>query len=377
MAECSFRLSFDSERRCPHPVQRSKSLCRWHDSEVKKTQAEVEAAVADGLDLTGADLRGAHLTGADLRGAHLWWAELTGTELSGADLTGAHLTGVVFWGAHLTGANLAGANLPQADLMRADLMRADLRWANLRWAVLTRAVLTGADLTGADLRGADLSGALLGWTVLADCDLSEAKGLESVRHARPSSIGVDTIFKSKGNIPPAFLQGAGVPDELIRVLPRLLQERRYYTTFICYGEPDRAFAEKLESDLRSRGVPCWIYFADATPGERTWREIGKNRREAGRMIVLCSAAALIRDGVLKEIEEQIDEDPDKMVPVSLDNLWKADGFRVMRGNRDLRPFLLDKNYADFSDPKTCENALSGLLRALETGRKAVLAEGES
>lgn len=80
------------------------------------------------------------------------------------------------------------------------------------------------------------------------------------------------------------------------------------------------------------------------------------------MVVLCSVAALVRDGVLKEIEEQIDEDPDKMVPISLDNLWKERGFRVMRGDRDLKPLLLDKNYADFAK-LPYEEALAQLLRA--------------
>ena len=86
---------------------------------------------------------------------------------------------------------------------------------------------------------------------------------------------------------------------------------------------------------------------DSTPGVRTWGEIGVKRRQAEKFIVLCSAEGLIRDGVLKEIEEQIDEDPDKMIPISLDDTWKQPGFRVMRANRDLKPFLLDRNYADF------------------------------
>jgi hypothetical protein len=79
-------------------------------------------------------------------------------------------------------------------------------------------------------------------------------------------------------------------------------------------------------------------------------------------------ATLIRDGALKEIEEQIDEDPDKMIPISRDNDWTQPGFRVVRGTNDLKPFLLDKNYADFSDDARYEDALQSLLKALR--RKA-------
>lgn len=135
--------------------------------------------------------------------------------------------------------------------------------------------------------------------------------------------------------------------------------------FFCYGQPNEAFATKLVDDLRARGVSCWLYNLDSTPGERTWQEIGRRRREADKMIVLCSAESLIRNGVLKEIEEQIDEDPDKIIPISLDNLWKEKGFRVMRSERDLKPFLLGINYVDFSDESTYEDSLNKLLKGLK------------
>ena len=91
----------------------------------------------------------------------------------------------------------------------------------------------------------------------------------------------------------------------------------------------------------------------------------EKRREAEKMIVLCSAKALIRDGVLKEIEEQIDEDPDKIVPISLDDTWKESGFPVKRGQRDLKPFLVERNYADFGDKSKYEDALDRLLNGIE------------
>jgi len=53
----------------------------------------VEAAVKDGANLYGADLRGANLYGADLCGADLYGANLYGADLCGADLRGANLRG--------------------------------------------------------------------------------------------------------------------------------------------------------------------------------------------------------------------------------------------------------------------------------------------
>ena len=83
------------------------------------------------------------------------------------------------------------------------------------------------------------------------------------------------------------------------------------------------------------------------------------------MIVLCSYKSLIRDGVKKEIEEQIDENPDKIIPISLDNTWREDGCLIMRGKHDLKPFLLERNYADFSDKSQYAASLNKLLKGLE------------
>ena len=174
-------------------------------------------------------------------------------------------------------------------------------------------------------------------------------------------------FRAAGNRLTAelerFFLRVGVPKELLDALPRLKTET-YYTCFISYGEPNRQFAERLNHDLVARGVSCWQFSMDATPGATTWREITKTRRGVEKMIVLCSAQSLIRHSLLNEIEDQIDEDPDKIVPVSLDNDWKDDGFHVARDGRDLKAFLLDRNYAEFVDPSNYKASLESLLKGL-------------
>ena len=93
----------------------------------------------------------------------------------------------------------------------------------------------------------------------------------------------------------------------------MVASERYSTCFIAYGEPDKSFTEELVLRLEDFGVKCWVYSLDATLGERTWREIGKQRREAEKMIVLCSLNSLIRPGLKRELEEQITEDEDKII----------------------------------------------------------------
>jgi len=135
------------------------------------TKKQVEAAVAAGkslegadlieADLTGAILRGADLTGAYLIEADLTEADLTEANLRGADLSRAKLNEAVLIDAVLIEADLTEAYLTEADLTEADLTEADLTGAKLRGADLIEADLTGAKLSGANLRGADLTEANL------------------------------------------------------------------------------------------------------------------------------------------------------------------------------------------------------------------------
>ena len=126
---------------------------------------------------------------------------------------------------------MRGADLSGADLTEANLSLADLTDASLGGARLTATILDVANLTGADLRRASLvralldrslfSEATLDLTLFADCDLSQILGLESVHHAGPSIIGLDSLARSRGHIAAVFLRRAGVAEPLIAVQEQL------------------------------------------------------------------------------------------------------------------------------------------------------------
>ena len=315
------------------------------------------------LDLSGADLHEAYLVGTNLRGA----------DLREADLVGAHLGGANLMRTNFKEAYLILTKFYSADLSRANLALTELKFANFGGANLSGTNLSGADLwqttfSNTMLSGANFESALLDLTIFAGCDLSEARNLEKTQYKGPSTIGIDTILRSGGNIPEEFLRGAGVPEEIIGGLRNMIGEIQYLSCFIAYGEPDKAFAERLHKSLTSKGVNSWLYSLDSTSGEPTWREISQKRREADKFIVLCSAPALVRGGVRKEIEEQMDEDPDKIMPISLDGLWKEPGFSVLRDSRDLKPFIMERNYANFEKSTAYRQGLIRLLKALERKR---------
>src|SRR5271157_2461813 len=151
--------------------------------------------------------------------------DLAGANLSKANLSGAILGLTDFREANLRGTSLFRANLRAADLRRADLRETDCRQADLKVANLAATSLVAADLSGANIRaanlrgahfsGTNLSGAIASSTIFADIDLSAASGLETIQHDGPSTVGIDTIYKSRGKIPEVFLRGCGVPNEFI------------------------------------------------------------------------------------------------------------------------------------------------------------------
>jgi hypothetical protein len=42
-----------------------------------------------------------------------------------------------------------------------------------------------------------------------------ARGLRSTIHLAPSSIGIETVFQARGELPESFLRGTWVPENLI------------------------------------------------------------------------------------------------------------------------------------------------------------------
>lgn len=344
------------------------------------------------LDLTDANLSSTNLIDAVFMDADLMRANLAGANLRGAlfhnaDLTQAILTNAKLFQAEFAGAILCKANLDESDLTQANFLTSNLIGATLRGSTLLMASFQGANLNKSDMTKTDFNAVLLQdteleGTILTDssfdhcsisgCDISTCVGLTTINHKGPSSIALDTListFRNSSNqwTPDlmTFFLGTGIPQEILEGLPKIIGEVKHHSCFIAYGEPDKVFAERLHQEFGDRGISRWVYSMDSTPGERTWQEIIKNRREADKFIVLCSAQGLIRDGVLKEIEEQMDEDQEKIIPVSLDDVWKQPGFRVMRGSRDLKPFLLERNYADFGEGTDYEQQLQRLLRGLE------------
>jgi hypothetical protein len=323
-------------------------------------------------DLSRAHLSGANLRDADLRGTNLREAHLIGADLSGADLREANLSEAGLSKAHLIGANLRGADLSVANLIEADLSKAYLSVANLSEADLSKAHLMGANLRGADLRGAHLSGAnvegaIVGWSVFGDVDVSVVKGLDTVRHQGPSTVGIDTIYKSKGKIPKVFLRGCGVPDTMIAYIGSLVGKAfEYYSCFISYSSKNQDFAERLHSDLQAKGVRCWFAPEDLKIGDRILDRIDQEIRVYDKLMVVLSEHSIDSDWVETEVQATLEKERQRkqtvLFPIRLDDAVR-DTKRAWAAK-----LRRERNIGDFScwkDHDAYQKAFDRLLRDLK------------
>jgi uncharacterized protein YjbI with pentapeptide repeats len=269
-----------------HLAKIKKGVAAWNDW--RKTNKEIVPHLS-GADLYGADLSMANLSTAQLGGAYLTGANLSRADLSGADVSEASLVGT-----NLSGAKLIGANLSEANLSLAKL-----RGANLFGAHLSR-----ADLSGANLVGADLSRASVSDTIFRGNDLSDVKGLETVRHDGPSMIGIDTIYRSHGKIPPKFLRGAGVPENFIEYMGSLAGKAlEFYSCFISYSTKDQEFADRLHADLQNKGVRCWFAPHDIQAGKKIHEQIDEAIRRYERLLLILSPNSMNSEWVKTEIRK--------------------------------------------------------------------------
>lgn len=349
---------------------------------------DFQKANLDGTDLSGADLNDANLSGASLRGANLSNAKLSRANLNEADLRGANLRG-----ANLIHANLNEANLSRADLSSTNINSASLRNANLSGIDLSASDLTDADLRGAEilrvnfsgarLNGVDLTEAIIWNTIFSDIDLSTVKGLDTVIHWGPSTIGVDTLYRSQGEIPEPFLRGSGLTEEFISFLPAFiesLQPIQFHSSFISHSHRDEAFATRLYSAMRGKNLRVWYAPEDMKGGRKLHEEIFRAIQVYDKLLLVLSENSIRSEWVMTEIRRarkvEREENRRKLFPIRLvdfETIQKWECFDSDSG-KDLAIELREYYIPDFSnwkDHDSFESEFGKLLRDLRASENRV------
>ena len=210
---------------------------------------------------------------------------------------------------------------------------------------------------------------------MANTDLSEVKGLELVDHLGPSSIGIDTFFRSGAKIAESFLRGAGVPDVFLRYAASVAgQAIAFYSAFISYSTKDEDLAKRLYADLQAKGVRCWFAPEDLTIGDKFRTEIDRAIRVHDKLLLLLSANSILSDWVEKEVETAFDRERRNkgavLFPVRLDEAvidaevaWAAD----IRRTRHIGDFT------QWKDHDAYQKAFDRLLRDLKADKASVSA----
>jgi uncharacterized protein YjbI with pentapeptide repeats len=343
-------------------------------SETNLIKANLFRADLNKVDLEGADLCEAFILEANLSAANLRGAALNAADLIGANLHEADLSGASLAGADLIGANLIGADFRTANLHGADLSGANLLSSNLSGADLSAARLGGANLSFVDLSGTDLRKALVGSTTFANVDLSGVKGLETVEHYAPSGIGIDTIYKSKGKIPHAFLRGAGVPENFIEYMASLVGTGiEFYSLFISYSTHDQEFAKRLHADLQDKGVRCWFAPHDLRGGKKVYRQIDEAIRVYDKLLLILSPASMESEWVRTEIaiarKREVEQKREVLFPIGLcpfKTIRKWEYFDSDIGKdsaREIREFHIP-DFSNWTDPVAYRKAFDRLLADL-------------
>ena len=219
-------------------------------------------------------------------------------------------------------------------------------------------------------------------TTLADNNISSVKGLESVQHRGPSTIGIDTIYKSGGHIPEIFLRGCGVPDSFIMEVRSLIgaeDARQFYSCFISYSSNDEEFARRLHGRMRDAHLRVWFAPEDIQGGQKLHEQIETAIRVYDKLLVVLSEASLQSEWVMTELRKarkaERQSGQRKLFPVRLVDMetlrdWEC--FDADSG-KDLAIELREYFIPDFSHWKehdAFETAFARLLKDLRAEERA-------
>ena len=328
-------------------------------------------------DLSYAYLMNANLSDANLSGAYLKSANLLGADLDSTDLMGANLNSSL-----LSGANLYETDLNGTNLSNAELSAARLDYVTLIGADLSEANLIAAHMRSVKLGGANFTNVQLGNTTFADIDLTEVKGLETVTHYAPSSLGLDTLYKSGGKVPEEFLRGCGVPDDFITFIPShfgIQQAIQFYSCFISYSSKDEEFARRLYSRMRDEKLRVWFAPEDIKGGEKLHEQIERAIQVHDRLLIVLSDESMRSEWVITEIKRarrtEMRENRRKLFPIRLvdfETIQAWESFDADTGAdlaAEVRSYFIP-DFSNWKDHDAFEKAFDRLLRDLraEEGR---------
>ena len=339
--------------------------------------------------------QGEDLSGCDLKGFNLQGIDFNQTDLRNSDLSRASLIGANLRKAKLQRTNLFVADLSWADLSRAVLTRAKARWTFLLWANLSFADLRHTDLRGANLHRATLAGAeftssTMLYTTLTGLDLALAKGLKSVLHLGPSSVGVDTLEKTIEGLEAddsnradveQFLRASGVSQRYFQFfVTQIGKPVKFFSLYISHSSKDEYFAQRLYTDLQDNGVRCWFAPHDVQGGKKLYDQIDQAIRIYDRLLLILSEDSMASNWVKTEIanarQKEANEGKRVLFPIRLVDFEAIKGWKLFHADtgidsaREIREYFIP-DFSNWKDHGSYKKAFERLLRDLKADTTSV------
>jgi hypothetical protein len=261
--------------------------------------------------------------------------------------------------------------------MEAVFYEADFSGVNLARADLMLTVFMNSNFGHVDCRErADMTGVTIGYTVFSNIDLNEVKGLETVRHIRPSTIGIDTVYRSAGFIPDAFLRDAGVPEESIDIARSIRNGPpiQWNSCFISYSTKDEEFARRLHARMRAANMRVWFAPEDLKGGKILHEQLFEAIQIYDRLLIVLSEHSIQSEWVMTEIrkarEVEKKEKRRKLFPIRLTDFETLRDWTCFDADtgKDLAVEVREYFIPDFSswkDHDAFESAFARLKKDLE------------
>jgi hypothetical protein len=214
------------------------------------------------------------------------------------------------------------------------------------------------------------------YTRIADTDLSDVIGLDAVVHYGPSSVGIDTLYKSRGNIPDTFLRDVGVPEDVIEDLLPLIRMGpviQWHSCFISYSTKDEEFARRLHGRMREAGLRVWFAPEDVKGGDKLHEQLFRAIQLYDKLLLVLSEHSIKSEWVMTEIrkarEVEKKENRRKLFPIRLVDFDTLRGWTCFDADtgKDLAVELREYFIPDFSnwkDHDAFETTFARLLKDL-------------
>jgi hypothetical protein len=198
----------------------------------------------------------------------------------------------------------------------------------------------------------------MGQTVFASLDMDTCIGLDSVTHKSASSVAVECLSKSAGNLPIKFLEGAGFTHILLDYLPSLIDAAspiRFHSCFISYSHNDETFARTLWASMRQERISVWYAPEELKGGKKLYDQIDRAIQMHDKLLIVLSKSSMTSDWVQTEIrrarKQETSSGERKLFPIRLcdiDTLKSWECFDADSG-RDIAQEIREYFIPDFSE----------------------------